>query len=208
MTEIIDILIVLSSKFGYLGIIFLMTIESSFIPFPSEVIIPPAAYLAAQGRLDIYLVVLSGVVGSLLGAIINYLLAMTLGRSVVYGLARRRIANIILINEAKIKKAETYFLKHGNLSTFIGRLVVGIRQLISIPAGFARMNFKNFILYTTLGSGLWIIFLAIFGYTLGANIGLIEKYYGYYKEISLILILVVVLVGGGIYWRKRKRHRS
>ena len=141
-------------EIGYLGITLLITIESSFIPFPSEIVIPPAAYLAQQGEMNIFLVILAGIIGSLLGALINYFLAYTLGRKVVYSLVNLKIFRFLLINKEKVVKAEEYFLKYGNFSTFMGRFIPAVRQLISIPAGFSKMNLKNFILYTSLGSGI------------------------------------------------------
>ena len=175
------------STIGYAGIIIFMAIESSFVPFPSEIIIPPAAYLAQQGEMNIFLVVLAGIIGSLLGAVINYVLAFTLGRKVIYGLAKHRFAKILLINEEKLAKAEKYFLKYGNSSTFICRFVPGVRQLVSIPAGFSKMNFKSFVFYTSLGSGLWVIILAALGWFFGSNQ---EALAGYYKEISLFFTFV------------------
>jgi len=164
MLEIINLLLAFSSKIGYFGVAFLMTIESSFVPFPSEVVILPAAYLSQQGEMNIIFVILAGIFGSLFGATINYILAFTLGRKLVYSLANSKFAKILLISEQKIIKAEQYFLKYGNIATFVGRLVPAIRQLISIPAGFSKMNFKKFIFYTFLGSGIWtnIDFITIF----------------------------------------------
>jgi len=193
MFEFIDLLLLFSAKMGYLGIIFLMAIESSFIPFPSEVVVPPAAYLASQGQMNIFLVVISGIIGSLIGAIFNYFFAMSLGRKIVYSLAGHRYARILLIDENKIAKAEEYFLKYGNISTFIGRLVPAVRQLISIPAGFSRMNFKNFIFYTFLGSSAWTIILAVLGYTFGANQEILSMYYREIKIIAIVLCLGVIL---------------
>jgi membrane protein DedA with SNARE-associated domain len=196
VNSFISTLLVLSGKFGYSGVVLLMAVESSFIPFPSEVIIPSAAFLAAQGKFNIYLVVIAGIIGSLIGALVNYFLALTLGRSVIYALARSRVARVLLINEKKVKKAEDYFLRYGNWATFTGRLIPAVRQLISLPAGFARMNLGNFLFYTFLGSGLWTGILAVLGYIFGAKKELLHHYY---QQISFILIGLVV--GGGIiYW--------
>lgn len=191
MTEFINLILVMSAKMGYPGIVLLMTIESSFIPFPSEIIIPPAAYLASLKEMDIILVVFSGILGSLIGATINYYLAMTLGRKIVFSLSRTKIAKLFLINENKIIKAEEYFLKHGKMSTFIGRLIPGIRQLISLPAGFSKMNFKSFIFYTFLGSASWVIILAVLGYSFGANQEILSKHY---KEMTILLILISLII--------------
>lgn len=160
----INFLLNISHQLGYGGIVFLMTIESSFIPFPSELVIPPAAYLAAKGQMNLYGVIGAGVVGSLFGAIVNYVLARTLGRTVVYAVAKRHFMRYLLVTQAKIERAEEFFLKYGNIATFIGRLIPVIRQLISLPAGFARMNFSKFLFYTALGSGLWVTFLAVATY--------------------------------------------
>ncbi|MBU4217072.1 DedA family protein [Candidatus Parcubacteria bacterium] len=193
MFEIVTILLTATAKMGYWGIILLMAIESSFIPFPSEVVIPPAAYLASMGQMNVYLVIASGVAGSLIGAFFNYYLAMTLGRKLVFVLAGHRFAKYFLIDQAKIEKAEKYFVDHGSVSTFVGRLVPAIRQLISIPAGFVRMDLKKFFLFTTLGSGSWTVILAILGYQFGANQELLSQYY---KEISWFFVAVFVLLIG------------
>ncbi|KGN92003.1 DedA family protein [Porphyromonas canoris] len=149
----------------YFTITLLMIIESSFIPFPSEVVIPPAAYkAAATGELNVYLVVLFGTIGATIGALINYYLALFLGRKIVYRFANSRIGAMCLINEAKVQKAESFFYKNGIISTLMGRLVPGIRQLISIPAGLAKMKLPQFILYTFIGAGVWNAILAAMGY--------------------------------------------
>lgn len=178
------------ASLGYFGILAFMTVESSFVPFPSEIIIPPAAFLAQQGEMNIFLVVLSGIIGSLLGATINYVLALTLGRKIIYGLSKHKFAKILLINEEKLAKAEKYFLKYGNVSTFICRFVPGVRQLVSIPAGFSKMDFKSFVFYTSLGSGIWVAVLAVLGWFFGANQELLSKYY---SEISIFFIIIALL---------------
>jgi len=185
------------SGFGYWGIFFLMTIESSFIPFPSEIIIPPAAYLASQGEYSVYLVILFGVLGTLLGALINYFLALKLGRSIIYSLLETKIAKVLFLNKDKIKKSEDYFLQYGNVSTFIGRLIPAVRQLISIPAGFSKMNLKSFLFYTSLGSTIWVSILAVLGYQLGANKELLAQYYGEIKialwAIAFVFVIYLIL---------------
>jgi membrane protein DedA with SNARE-associated domain len=186
----INFFLALSSKMGYWGVFFLMTIESSFIPFPSEIIIPPAAYLAQKGEFNIYLVVLFGILGSLIGALINYYLAYTLGRKIVYTLVDKKFFKALMLNSKKIEQSEKFFLKYGNISTLIGRLVPVIRQLISLPAGFSKMNLKNFIIYTSIGSGIWTIILACLGYYLGANKNTLEKYFG---EIELFFIGIALI---------------
>jgi len=178
------------ANINYFTITLLMAIESSFIPFPSEVVIPPAAWKAAQGELNVYLVVLCGILGSLLGAIFNYFLALILGRKLVYSLADTKIAHLMLINRQSVEKSERYFLKYGNSSTFVGRLVPAIRQLISLPAGLAKMNMKAFLFYTTLGSGIWTIILAALGYSLYTQKEVLNRYY---EEIWWVLVVVGVL---------------
>lgn len=206
MSEIISIILDLSQAMGYPGIVILMTIESSFIPFPSEVIIPPAAFLAQRGILNIYLVIASGILGSLIGATINYVLARWLGRLIVYRLVEHKIARSLLLTKAKLEKAEHFFLRYGNVSTFIGRLVPAVRQLISLPAGFSKMKFRDFIFYTFLGAGTWVIVLAMLGYFFGANQELLSKYY---REIKYFFIIVaIVLLAYYIIKGYRKRNKN
>lgn len=188
--EFINAFLALTQNLGYGTITLLMTVESSFIPFPSELIIPPAAYLASQGSLNIFLVIFFGILGSLIGALINYYLALYLGRVIIYKIADHKILNILLINSKKIKKAENFFLKYGRTSTFVGRLVPVIRQLISLPAGFSKMNLKLFCFYTGLGSGLWVVVLAFLGYYFGHNQ---ELFLRYYKEISIVFLVLAIL---------------
>lgn len=176
------------NNINYFTITLLMVIESSFIPFPSEVIVPPAAYKAASGELNIILVVFFSTLGALIGALFNYYFALWIGRSAVYALSETRVARLFMIQPASIKKAEDYFIRHGNSSTFIGRLIPAIRQLISIPAGLARMPLKNFIIYTTAGALLWNIILATIGYYFPKE--LIDKYY---HEINIVMIITGIL---------------
>lgn len=178
---------------NYTSITALMTIESSFIPFPSEIVIPPAAYIASKpdSHLNIFLVVLFGTLGALLGAFINYYLALWLGRPIIYKLADSKLGKLLLLSSEKIKKAEDYFNEHGNISTFIGRLIPGIRQLISIPAGLSKMNLVSFILYTIFGAGIWNSVLALLGYLAHGQMNLINKYS---HELGRLIILIVGLV--------------
>jgi membrane protein DedA with SNARE-associated domain len=175
---------------NYGTITLLMSIESSFIPFPSEIVVPPAAWKAAQGELNIGLVVFFSTLGALIGALFNYYVALLIGRKLIYKFADTRLANLLLINPAGIEKAENYFIKHGKSSTFIGRFVPAIRQLISLPAGLARMKLGDFLMYTILGSMLWNIILAALGYFLYSQRELLDKYY---KEISWGFIVLAVL---------------
>jgi len=186
---------------NYYTITILMTIESSFIPFPSEVVIPPAAWKAAQGELNLFLVIFFGTVGALIGALVNYYLAKSLGRMLVYKFADTRFAHLCMINPEKVEKAEAYFVKNGNISTFIGRLIPGIRQLISIPAGLAKMPMTPFLVYTVLGAGVWNILLALLGYYLQSKQELFDLYY---KELSYGLLALGILF---VVWQVAKTFR-
>ena len=186
---------------NYWTITLLMMIESSFIPFPSEVVVPPAAYFAMQegSNLNIFLVVLFATLGAMLGAFINYYLALWVGRPIIYKFANSRIGHMCLINAEKVETAEKYFEKHGAISTFISRLIPGVRQLISIPAGLARMNLPKFALFTSLGAGIWNIILALLGYLLSLSVPqdqLLEKveYYNHYLSIGGYTLFGLVIV--------------
>lgn len=167
-----------------------MAVESSFVPLPSEVVIPPAAWKAAAGELNIYLVVLFATFGAIIGAMFNYLMARWLGRVIVYRFAESKVGKLFLLNKQKVENAEAYFVRHGRSSTFIGRLIPGVRHLISIPAGLAKMDLKQFIIYTALGSTIWHIILAALSYFLYSQKELFAKYM---KELSLILLIAGVL---------------
>ena len=195
------------SNLNYGTIMLLMAVERSFLPFPSEVVVPPAAYFAMHsGELNIYLVVLSATLGALIGATINYFLALWIGRPLVYKFANSRIGHICLIDEAKVLKAEKYFDDHGAVSTFLGRLVPAVRQLISIPAGLARMNFGTFVLFTTLGAGIWNCVLAFLGYWLSTFVpqdelmNQIEHYNQYltWAGYALGILIIVFLAYQGL----------
>jgi membrane protein DedA with SNARE-associated domain len=177
---------------NYGTITLLMAVESSFIPFPSEVVVPPAAYKASQegSNMNIVLIVLFATFGAIIGSIVNYYLALWLGRPIIYKFAESKIGRMCLLNKEKVQKAEEYFVKHGKSSTFVGRLVPAIRQLISIPAGLAKMNLASFLLYTTLGATLWNIILAIVGYIAHGQADLINQYS---KELSYVLLALGVL---------------
>lgn len=171
---------------NYLFVFIFMTIESSFIPFPSEVVVPPAAYLACTGSdMNFGLVIVFATLGALTGAFINYYLALWIGRPIVYRFANSRFGHACLIDQAKVEKAEAYFDKKGAISTFVGRLIPAVRQLISIPAGLARMNIGVFALFTALGAGIWNIILAGLGYWLSLHVSreelfdAVEKYNSY-----------------------------
>lgn len=171
---------------GYLGIFVLMTIESSFIPFPSEVVLIPAGFLASEGKMHIGMIMLSALAGSMVGAFINYYLALFLGRGLL-----RRYGKYFFIKENALEKMDDYFEKHGHISTFIGRLLPGIRQLISIPAGLAKMNLAVFSLYTALGTGIWALILVVLGYTIGQNQELLDTYL---HQITLTVVVILFLL--------------
>ncbi len=175
------------TNLNYFTIALLMVIESSFIPLPSEAVIPFAAYKAAQGNLNIFGVVIAGTFGALLGALFNYYLAKYLGRHLVYRFADSTFGKMLLLSKEKVVHAEDYFLKNGKSSTFIGRLVPAVRQLISIPAGLAKMNLRDFVLFTILGAGVWNIILAVIGFYL----------YGIREQIFPYLGYILLALGAG-----------
>ncbi len=190
---------------NYFGIGLLMAIESSFIPLPSEIVMPPAGYLASLGHLNVFLVILAGVVGSVLGSTINYLLSWWLGRPIVYRLAGTKAARFLLITPEKIATVEESFLKNASAATFFSRLIPVARHLISIPAGFTKMPFGSFIFYTAAGSAIWVSILTALGYFLGSNQALLLKYY---RELSWTLLgLGLIWLLWLIFWgRKNKRN--
>ncbi len=179
---------------NYGTITILMAVESSFIPFPSEIVIPPAAYVASQpnSKLSIPLIIFFATLGALIGALINYFLALFLGRPILYKFADSKIGHLLLLSSEKIGKAEVYFNKKGKVSTFIGRLIPGIRQLISVPAGLAKMNLISFSLFTALGAGIWNIVLALLGYFAHGQKEVIERYS---REIGIGIVIFLVFVG-------------
>lgn len=198
----------ITASLGYWGVGLLMTIESSFLPFPSEIVVPPAAYLASQGEMNIFLVIIIGILGSVLGAVINYYIALSLGRFLVYKFASHRYAKYLLINKENLEKAEKYFLKNSNSSTFIGRLIPVIRQLVSLPAGFSAMPFGRFVFLTALGSSIWVSILAALGYFFGSNQELFNLYYQELSWLMLILLIVYLFFKLKIYkfFKKKKKQ--
>ena len=189
MEAIVTYLVNTIGSFGYIGIFLLMFLESSFFPFPSEVVMIPAGYLAYKGEMNLGLVLFFGISGSLAGAWFNYFLAHKFGRGFL----------LKIINQEKVTKLEEFFDKHGHISTFTGRLIPGIRQYISFPAGLAKMDYKKFTIYTILGAGIWVVILTMLGYFIGENQELIHKYL---KEITIITIILVVLL---IVWYIKKK---
>lgn len=196
----------------YLMVFGLMTVESSFIPFPSEVIVPPAAYLAATSHsVNIVVIVILATLGALLGALINYYLSAWIGRPLVYKFADSRFGHACLINREKVDKAEAYFDRHGSISTFIGRLIPTVRQLISIPAGLTRMNIWKFIIFTSLGAMIWNVVLAGLGWWLGKAVPR-EKLFDKVEEYNSYLVYAGIALGvvclGIILWNAFKPQKN
>ncbi len=189
------------SRLGYAGVILLMALESSFVPFPSEVVVPPAGYLASLGQMNIFLVILSGIVGSILGSLLNYWIASRFGRDFLL-----KYSKYFFINTEKFARFEVFFNTHGEITTFVGRLIPVIRQYISFPAGLVRMNLKKFIFYTGLGAAIWCTVLAYVGYFVGNNIDIIKEnidYIMYFIFPALILLVIIYMI---IYKYHKKRE--
>lgn len=201
------------NNLNYGTITLFMAIESSFIPFPSEAVVPPAAWKASlpDSDMNIFLVFLFATLGALIGALVNYYLAMWLGRPIIYKFANSRIGHMCLLSEEKVKNAESYFEKHGAVSTFVGRLVPAVRQLISIPAGLARMGMGRFLLYTALGAGAWNAILAALGYYMSTVPGMkteedvMNKVKEYSSEIGWIFIGLAVAVVAYLVYKGMKK---
>lgn len=191
------------SQFGYLGVFIGMAIESSFFPFPSEIILVPAGALVARGEMNFILVFLAGLFGTLIGATLNYLLALFLGRTAVDFLVQK-YGKFFFISEKKLRKADNYFEKHGEVITFVGRLIPGVRQLISLSAGFARMNFFKFVLFTALGAGIWTLILIYLGYFFGNNIELITLN----LNITILFLLIFSAIILIIYFLWKKKNKN
>lgn len=191
MHEIVDFILNMTKDMGYLGIFFLMFLESSFFPFPSEVVMVPAGYLASKGEMNLFFAIMSGVLGSLFGAWFNYLIAAHLGRKFL----------LKFLSESKVKKLEGFFEKHGAFSTFSGRLLPGVRQYISFPAGLAKMNGFVFSLFTALGAFIWVSILAGLGYFIGENEELIKKY----LHIITAAVIVFIAVFTYVYIKIKRR---
>jgi membrane protein DedA with SNARE-associated domain len=198
MTAFLNWLVEAIGTMGYSGILFLMFIESTFIPLPSELVIPPAGYLIYQKQMNWIGVIASGTVGSVLGALFNYGIAISLGRPFIL-----RYGKYFGVSENHFRKGEDFFLKHGNISTFIGRLILGVRHYISFPAGLCRMNLMKFCFYTAFGAGIWVCILAYIGYFVGNNQ---EKILEMSRQWTLYVIIgCVLLVALYILWHRRKQ---
>jgi len=191
--HIAEVLLSIIKEFGYVGIFIGMTIESSFIPFPSEIILIPAGVLVAQGEMNFFLILIAGLLGSLLGALINYFLALHFGRRTIDALVSR-YGKILFISKSQIDKSDEYFKKHGEITTLIGRFIPAIRQLVSIPAGFSRMNLFKFCIFTGIGAGIWVTVLIYIGYLFGNNSELIKQNINLASLILIVISLIVVII--------------
>ena len=204
--DLVTWLIETVSALGYPGIVVLMAIESSIIPLPSELVMPPAGYLAAKGRMDPFLAVLAGTFGSIIGALANYWLAVKIGEPML-----RRFGRYVLISNKSLDRTEAYFLRHGEISTFVGRLLPVIRHLISIPAGMARMNLARFVLFTGLGAGIWCAILTYIGWFVGTHEDQLKTtaYEALAHDVLLKYVLpaLILLVIGYLIWHRRRRPR-
>jgi membrane protein DedA with SNARE-associated domain len=194
--EIVDFIVQTVGSLGYFGIFIMMFLESSFFPFPSEVVMVPAGYLAFKGEMNMTIAIIAGILGSLAGALFNYFLAIKFGRKFLI-----KYGKYFFVNEETINKMENFFKEHGPISTFSGRLIPAVRQYISFPAGLAKMNIFLFSLYTSLGAGIWVIILALVGYFIGDNEQLIKEYLRYIVIAILITLSFVVY----LYYKKYKR---
>ena len=197
MHAVVDWLLQTIGTLGYPGIFLLMAMESSIIPIPSELVMPPAGYLAQQGKMSMTVAIICGTAGSLVGAYANYYAAHYLGRPLLL-----KYGKYVFITEEKFAKVECFFLKHGEISTFIGRLLPVIRHLISLPAGLAGMNHVKFALYTLLGAGIWCTVLTFIGYFIGSNQELIMKYS--HQAVIAVVVLSGALVAIYIWWQRKK----
>lgn len=198
---LIDWLVGVVGALGYPGIVALMFLESSFFPFPSEVVMPPAGYLASQGKMSLIVIITCGILGSLLGALFNYYIAIRWGRKFF-----DRFGKYFFVSHETLDKAEAFFAKHGHISTFTARLLPVIRQYVSLPAGLARMNLAKFCFYTGLGSGIWVTILTMIGYWIGYGTNNFE---GVLHKVTIALILFcTLLVVGYIAYCRIKRRRG
>lgn len=187
------------NNINYFSIFILMTIESSFIPFPSEVVMIPAGYLVATGKLNIFLAIFFGILGSIAGAVVNYVIGKYLGREIIL-----KHKKFLFINEKHLQTTEKYFKKNGVKTTFIGRLIPVVRQYISLPAGFANMHFGKFVLFTGIGAGIWTAFLTILGYSVGQSAA-----QSIVHTLNIILVFVVVVaIGGYAFYRMSKADKQ
>jgi len=197
--DIVMVIVEWVNQFGYFGIFIMMFLESTFFPFPSEVAMIPAGYLAAKGDMNLILAIIVGTFGSLTGALFNYYLARKYGRKGVL-----KFGKYFFFTEEKLQKMEAFFVKHGSFSTFVARLIPGVRQLVSLPAGLSKMPLDKFALHTTLGAGLWVIVLVLLGYFLGENEALLKEY----LHQIVLATLGLIAIASGIYIFMNKRIKK
>ena len=195
--NIVNFIVDTVSSLGYIGIFIMMFLESSFFPFPSEVVMVPAGYLASKGEMNIYIAIGAGIIGSLAGAVFNYFLAVKYGRAFL-----SKYGKYVLVKEETLQKMEDFFAKHGHISTFSGRLIPAVRQYISLPAGLARMNLWKFSLYTSLGAAIWVLILTLLGYFIGQNELLVKEY------LQIIIITILVLLSILIFFYVRIKMKK
>lgn len=203
----------LLGNLNYGTILFLMLLESTVVPVPSEFVVTPAAYHAAGGNLDVFLVILFATIGADMGATINYVVAYFVGRPVIYSFANSKWGKMCLLNQEKVEKSEKYFDDHGIVATLTGRLIPGIRHLISIPAGLAKMNYWKFLLYTTIGAGVWHSILAALGWYLHSIVPedqLNDKIteYAEYIKITIVAVVLLAIAYFGIKYYLKQRNRA
>lgn len=194
--DIVNFIVDTVGSLGYIGIFVMMFLESSFFPFPSEVVMVPAGYLASKGEMNLFIAIFAGIAGSLAGAVFNYFLAKKYGRSFL-----SRYGKYVLVREETLQKMEDFFAKHGHISTFSGRLIPAVRQYISLPAGLAKMDLWKFSLYTSLGAGIWVLILALLGYFIGENQALVKEY----LHLIIISILITLAIIAFFYIRLKMR---
>jgi len=196
---VIDAILTIVDKMGYLGILAAMFLESSFFPFPSEIVLPPAGYLASQGAMSLWAIVLLGTLGSILGALFNYWISFALGRPLIL-----KIGRYFGLTGKAYARAEGFFRRHGEISTFVGRLIPGLRQYISLPAGLARMSISRFVLLTGLGAGIWASILSLLGYLIGDNQELVQR--SLHNVTIYTAIFIAVLLLGYVGWYRRRKE--
>ena len=199
---IIDFIVQTVGDLGYIGIFLMMFLESSFFPFPSEVVMIPAGYLASKGEMNIYLVLFTGLLGSISGALFNYFLAIKFGRTIII-----KYGKYFFFKEESLNKMEIFFKNHGEISTFTGRLIPAVRQYISFPAGISKMNLSKFIIYTSLGAFIWVFILTILGYFIGDNEVLIKEYL--HNIIYIIILSLIIFVLAYIFYiaKQNQTHK-
>lgn len=201
LTELVQWLLNSIFDWGYIGIFLLMAVESSFLPVPSELVLIPAGVLVAQGKMNLELIFFAGLLGSVFGAFVNYYLAMLVGRRFL-----KRYGKYFFVSQLRLEQMDHFFDNHGHISTFTGRLVPGVRHLISIPAGLSKMNLKLFLLYTGLGAAIWSVILIALGYFLGSNQALITTYL--HQILIALLLFLIVMIAGYIYFKRKKGERD